>query len=180
MIEACGHFHVLLLTGRLLKNGDELDPYISGKLSVPLPTYFICTREDRSSKSLSSLQAGEKVCDNLTYLGEQGLFEVDGLSIAYLSGTYDPLHAQPAHADYSAVDVKAEIDKVRHIQFRGVDILLTNEWPRGILSDLSAIPRGVSLLQQDTVGADIVSQFASALMPRYHVRLPVHALLLSR
>eukprot|EP01128_Nolandella_sp_AFSM9_P000420 TRINITY_DN10580_c0_g1_i1.p1 TRINITY_DN10580_c0_g1~~TRINITY_DN10580_c0_g1_i1.p1 ORF type:complete len:544 (+),score=109.59 TRINITY_DN10580_c0_g1_i1:3-1634(+) len=168
IIAASGEFHALFITGKLFVSGDELAAYISGEKEVVIPTYFLSTASDREYPVLKDAEAGKALCKNLTYLGEQGLTEIDGITVAFASGTYDPLQSTPPHIDYDPINVEAMLKTVGHNQFLGVDMLLTNEWPFGLLNGISEIPRGVSMLQQDKVGASVVAQVASAVVPRYH------------
>jgi hypothetical protein len=90
--------------------------------------------------------------------------------------------------DYDETTVLDLTKRGAQLGYKGVDVLLTNNWPKGILNDLGFVvqvqymvpitclysvsgpgPVGVSMLEYDLVGMDVIGRIATALAPRYHV-----------
>lgn len=68
-------------------------------------------------------------------------------------------------------EIEAALDRVHKSPgFAGVDFLLSNQWPRSILTQLgdSTGPLEVSILDYDKFGSDLVRKAAVDLAPRYH------------
>lgn len=65
--------------------------------------------------------------------GRRGIFTgASGLQIAYVSGREAQQEPAPSHC-FSPKDVTALVDPlVCNSKFKGVDILLTSQWPRGV------------------------------------------------
>ena len=84
-----GPFDALFAVGTFFaKDGAaELEPYLNGQLAVPLPTYIIAGDEP-DSPPVPLPNDGCELCPNLHYLGRQGVSEIAGLTIAFLSGVY--------------------------------------------------------------------------------------------
>ena len=70
---------------------------------------------------------------SLCVSGRRGVFTgVSGLQIAYVSGREAPQEPAPAHC-FTAKDLSALVAPLTSSsKFRGVDILLTSQWPRGV------------------------------------------------
>ncbi len=66
-------------------------------------------------------------------LGRRGVFTgVSGLQIAYVSGREALQEPAPAHC-FTSKDLSALVTPLTNSsKFRGVDILLTSQWPRGV------------------------------------------------
>lgn len=65
--------------------------------------------------------------------GRRGVFTgVSGLQIAYVSGREALQEPAPAHC-FTSKDLSALVEPLTSSsKFRGVDILLTSQWPRGV------------------------------------------------
>ncbi|KAH0620177.1 hypothetical protein JD844_020181, partial [Phrynosoma platyrhinos] len=98
-------------------------------------------------------------------IGRKGIFSgASGLQIAYLSGAESKQEPTPAHC-FSAQDVadlKASV--LSTSKFRGVDILLTSPWPKGI----ETFGNDPGVVNSKTCGSELVSLLAANLKPRYH------------
>eukprot|EP01125_Pyxidicula_operculata_P006419 TRINITY_DN2225_c3_g1_i3.p1 TRINITY_DN2225_c3_g1~~TRINITY_DN2225_c3_g1_i3.p1 ORF type:complete len:540 (-),score=110.41 TRINITY_DN2225_c3_g1_i3:323-1942(-) len=159
-----GAFDALLCVGEFFADENSLEQL--RKSQIPVVTYFICTDDERKFLPQEVKLNGGEICPSVTYLGDQGIKEICGLNITYLSGYKDkkPL-------DYSEESVRKFLSSMSHNQYKGSDILLTNHWPQGILSNISSnenAPVGISMLEYNTYGSKIVSEAASVLLPRYH------------
>lgn len=65
--------------------------------------------------------------------GRRGIFTgVSGLQIAYVSGQEAMQEPAPSHC-FTSEDLTAlVVPLINNSKFRGVDILLTSQWPRGV------------------------------------------------
>ena len=179
---AHGPFDALLCVGEFAaaaNSAPELQPFIDGTRSFPVPAYFVVGRNAlpaavttvAEGDASGGAKAAEEVCagavqvaPNVTFLGWSGVANVSGLKVAFLSGKYDPLAfrdaREPAHSGaYHQEDVRvatclrgaksvparragdsmrlcvwrAQVDVLTKVAgedgFKGVDMLLTCEWP---------------------------------------------------
>ena len=63
----------------------NIKDYVSGKKVFSIPTYFIDCSE--ISHAIHHLYPdGKEICKNFTFLGKQGIKDIEGLKIGYLSG----------------------------------------------------------------------------------------------
>lgn len=67
------------------------------------------------------------------HLGRKGVFTgASGLQIAYVSGREAQQEPAQSHC-FTAKDLYALVEPLtNNSKFRGVDILLTSQWPRGV------------------------------------------------
>lgn len=99
-----------------------------------------------------------EICQNLTYLGKRGLYTASsGVKIAYLSGLEGPT-SDETHFDMGDVEQvrNACLSSNMASDFRGVDILMTSQWPKGI--DPKA----------DESASTLISWLSTQIRPRYH------------
>lgn len=128
------------------------------------PIYFI-TRPDEANFLPADLPITGVICPNLIYLGECGMREINGILVAYFAGTRDASNKP----DYNAQEVEKLLSRSRASSFAGADILLSNHWSRGMLSNLKDVAVvGLSTADQETFGSVAVAELAEALTPRYH------------
>ena len=146
-----------------------------------VPTYFICGKESsKATDPINEVPNGGQICKNLTYLGRSGVKEIDGLSVAYLSGGYDASnYDQPADEDrnfqfepfYHSSDVRTLVTKAAKASPFGIDILLTSEWGAGFhnLSDevVNKLPATIAE-KPNSIGSPGVALLASRIPARYH------------
>ena len=144
-----GPFDVLFCVGQTFSaERQELEQYLNGTKTAPVPTYFINGSEALPACVESVASAGGEICKNMRFLGPAGIQTISNLKVAYLSGN-----------SYKQSDIDALSG-----QTNGVDVLLTSEWGRGIhLNAVHSLNRDLS-----TVGSPHVSKLACALKPRYH------------
>lgn len=176
-----GPFELLLCVGEFfgIDSNDELQAYINGNkhgrkikifaetssyagfmsILVTVPTYILGPNIAETFKQYTNLKDGE-ICSNLTYLGNRGLYTASsGIKIAYVSGL-ESASKDKQNWNFDEDDVKAVrnsclVNKATMGEYRGVDILITSQWPQGI---------------HDTVtnGSKLLSWLASEIKPRYH------------
>lgn len=78
-----------------------------------------------------------EICANLTYLGKRGVYTLSsGIRIAYLSGLEKLENKSDILEEYyfNKEDVIAICNScdTNNCDYRGVDILLTSTWPKGV------------------------------------------------
>lgn len=153
-----GPFDFLLCVGDFFAgdNNDELIAYKNGNKSVPVPTYILGpTKPGQLATEYKETENGE-ICTNLTYLGKRGLYTASsGVKIAYLSGVEGPA-SDDAHFDMSDVELirNACLSSNMASDFRGVDILMTSQWPKGVEK------------KEDESGSSLISWLSTQIRPR--------------
>eukprot|EP00996_Jenningsia_fusiforme_P000101 NODE_1064_length_1728_cov_45.419297_g940_i0.p1 GENE.NODE_1064_length_1728_cov_45.419297_g940_i0~~NODE_1064_length_1728_cov_45.419297_g940_i0.p1 ORF type:complete len:519 (+),score=72.85 NODE_1064_length_1728_cov_45.419297_g940_i0:80-1636(+) len=135
--------------------------YLSGVRTAPIPTYFITT----NTCDLEIPEEGGKVAENIFFLGKHGVISLNGLHVGYVSGAFDTF-VQSAGIDSITAYTPRSLSQVcaaaSESEFgRVVDILLTAEWPKGVLENL--IP-AVGF----EGGSEPIRKLVSSLQPRYH------------
>ncbi|CAI5469411.1 unnamed protein product [Closterium sp. Yama58-4] len=126
-----------------------------------------------------------KICDNIEWLRGAGIADLCGLKVAYLGGRYDPATYLSGQAGgegaavgrQERVAVEALVDA--GADGAAIDVLLTNEWPKGVAalthpSPLPSPPPATSApahanVDWAGVGSPVAATLAKELMPRYHV-----------
>lgn len=106
---------------------------------VTVPTYVLGPNKKEHCKYFADLADGE-ICTNLTYLGRRGVYTLSsGVKIAYLSGFEAAGAAESSgseheftKADVLAVRNSCLVSKNSSTEYRGVDVLLTSQWPYGM------------------------------------------------
>lgn len=173
---AAGPFDLLLCVGDFFAapRGDQLadeskavaqhqlSEYIEGFRQVPLPTYFIAGPHE--DKYLPGTR--EQLAPNLFYLGRFGIARLRGLRIAYVSGQF--ARADADRSSFLRTDFESLVSTWASDVRRGVDILLTNEWPRNVLVGVPADALPPNVAANADLGVDGVATVARTLKPRYH------------
>jgi len=107
IIQAKGRFDVLFCLGCFFPRHDddeleqEMSKFIKGTRKVPLPTFFVAA-DDIGAKYITRTADEATLATNLTYLGPAGVRTIlggpggAGLSVAYVSGEFDPTAPQSA------------------------------------------------------------------------------------
>ncbi|GAB0092798.1 CWF19-like protein 1 homolog [Sergentomyia squamirostris] len=151
-----GSFDFLFCVGEFFgDNNRELEEYKSGVKKVPVPTYILGTSEEKHLPQFEDVRDGE-ICPNLTYLGKSGIYVTSsGMKIAYVSGKEGEKSTKVTFSaeDTKSVKMSCLVGKIAG-DYRGIDILLTSQWPFGI-GDASKSSKLISLLAMD-------------IRPRYH------------
>ncbi|XP_067860890.1 CWF19-like protein 1 isoform X1 [Heptranchias perlo] len=163
-----GDFDLLLCVGNFFGTTAEAESewaeYKSGTKKAPMQTCILGANSQETSKYFPDVD-GSELAENITYLGRKGVFTgASGLQIAYLSGTEAQNEPAPAYS-FTSKDVTALNSLLTaNSKFKGVDILLTSQWPKGVWQ------YGNNLEDVDTklCGSIAVAQLASTLKPRYH------------
>uniref|UniRef100_A0A8D3CJA9 CWF19-like protein 1 n=1 Tax=Scophthalmus maximus TaxID=52904 RepID=A0A8D3CJA9_SCOMX len=162
-----GQFDLLLCVGEFFGTTPEAEAewqlYKTGAKKVPIHTYILGAASQEMAKNFPSAD-GCELADNITYLGRRGVFTgVSGLQIAYVSGREAPQEPAPAHC-FTAKDLSALVSPLTaSSKFRGVDILLTSQWPRGVWHYANNPEVNTKFC-----GSGSVANLADKLKPRYH------------
>uniref|UniRef100_A0A0K8TQM9 Cwf19-like C-terminal domain-containing protein n=1 Tax=Tabanus bromius TaxID=304241 RepID=A0A0K8TQM9_TABBR len=156
-----GPFDILLCAGEFFgKNNDELIAYKNGYKNVPIPTYILGPTSEDTAKQYRDMDDGE-ICQNLTYLGKRGLYTLSsGVKVAYLSGLEETDRTKGMEWTFSKEDAQSVrnsciASKGSLTDYKGVDILVTSQWPQGID-------------RKKENASKLVSYLAKSIKPRYH------------
>jgi len=163
-------FDFCLCVGKTLSVNFNPNQFNLDNKKIPLPIYFVDTSE--FSPILHTLHPnGIEVVPNLTFLGKSGIKNIQGISVAYLSGkikdSSNPYQSQAKKFNagyYDAEDLDNIINNQDTLSSKGIDILLTSEWPQGFDSNL---PEKLSY-QIKNQSFD-VTNLVNTLKPRYHI-----------
>ncbi|XP_055624320.1 CWF19-like protein 1 homolog [Toxorhynchites rutilus septentrionalis] len=160
-----GPFDLVLCVGNFFGSStetDDLNDYKSKLKSIPIPIYILGPNDELSAKFYRDLQDGD-LCPNLTYLGKRGIYcTSSGLKIAYVSGVEaDSTGGTVPEWKFTNDDVTVVRDfsvasKSNMGDYRGVDLLVTSQWPAGIKEGVKN-------------GSKRIAWLADAIKPRYHL-----------
>eukprot|EP00232_Nephroselmis_pyriformis_P016762 CAMPEP_0182878580 /NCGR_PEP_ID=MMETSP0034_2-20130328/15439_1 /TAXON_ID=156128 /ORGANISM="Nephroselmis pyriformis, Strain CCMP717" /LENGTH=642 /DNA_ID=CAMNT_0025011473 /DNA_START=1 /DNA_END=1929 /DNA_ORIENTATION=+ len=145
----------------------DLVEYIAGVKKPPVTTYFIGAFGVGSTTTVTAFKTDGE-CEMFP-LGRSGVMTIEGLRVAFLDGTYDPsTYREPVRVGegggfYHESDV-FQLLKMAGAGAGEVDLLLTCDWPRDVLTYSTAPPGGVDLRG----GSPVVAEVAEKLKPRYH------------
>ncbi|XP_030642353.1 CWF19-like protein 1 [Chanos chanos] len=162
-----GQFDLLLCVGDFFgsspESEGEWEQYKSGAKKAPIHTYILGAASQDTVKYFPSAD-GCELAENITYLGRRGTFTgASGLQIAYVSGREGLQEPAPAHC-FTPKDITALINPLAsNSKFKGVDILLTSQWPRGVWQ-YGNNPE----VDTKFCGVASIANLADKLKPRYH------------
>ncbi|KAM4614696.1 CWF19-like protein 1 [Polymixia lowei] len=162
-----GQFDLLLCVGEFFGTTPEAEAewqeYKSGAKKAPIHTYILGSASQETVKYFPSAD-GCELAENITYLGRRGVFTgASGLQIAYVSGREALQEPAPAHC-FTPKDLSALVAPLmNNSKFKGVDILLTSQWPRGVWQ-YGNNPE----VNTKFCGTSSIANLAEKLKPRYH------------
>ncbi|KAL7295493.1 hypothetical protein TKK_0011141 [Trichogramma kaykai] len=159
-----GPFDFLFCVGNFFgANNSQLVPYQKGSKTIPVPTYIIGPYRPEDVEHYPK-ENGCEICPNLTYLGKSGVYtSSSGLKIAYLSGVQRKSPEDPEECTFSEKDViSIKNSCIKIPSFRGVDILLSSQWPDFITNLDQSKPTF------EYNGSRLISWLATHIKPRYH------------
>lgn len=146
----------------------QLEPYLEGKKQAPVPVYFIGGIGRGSRLSVARLQGSQ----GITYLGRHGVTTVCGLKVAFLDGHYNaPAYMSEEEKQEEESDMyysKKDVEKLKSdiMNMEGdLDILLTLDWPEGIVAGITVSQNLVSKASS----SGPVAELALLARPRYHI-----------
>ncbi|KFB43242.1 AGAP007102-PA-like protein [Anopheles sinensis] len=159
-----GPFDLVLCVGDFFGQNPEMDGihvYKNNIKTVAAPVYILGPTSKELAQHYGETKDGD-ICTNLSFLGKRGIYTTSGgLKIAYLSGVASSQESNEANdwtytkADVVAVRDSCVASKGNMGDFRGIDILLTSQWPLGVREGMKG-------------GCKLVSWLANAVKPRYH------------
>ncbi|XP_061570221.1 CWF19-like protein 1 [Cololabis saira] len=162
-----GQFDLLLCVGEFFGATAEAEAewqqYKTGAKKAPIHTYILGATSQETAKRFPNSD-GCELAENITYLGRRGVFTgVSGLQIAYVSGQEAQQEPAPAHC-FTSKDLTSLVAPLTSSsKFRGVDILLTSQWPRGVWQ-YGNNPE----VNTKSCGSASIASLAVKLKPRYH------------
>ncbi|XP_035379698.1 CWF19-like protein 1 [Electrophorus electricus] len=162
-----GEFDVLLCAGDFFGTSPEAvaewETYQSGAKKAPIHTYILGAASQDTVKYFPSSD-GCELAENIIYLGRRGIFTgASGLQIAYVSGREAQQDPAPAHC-FTSKDLTALVTPLMsNSKFKGVDILLTSQWPRGVWQYGNNPEIDIKFC-----GVSSIANLAEKLKPRYH------------
>lgn len=100
---------------------------------MPIPTYVLGANKEDHAKFFNDK---EELCPNVYYLGKRGLYTSSGgLKIAYVSGLSSKDGNDSYNFNLEDVQLLKDVCIKGDAGFRGVDILLTSQWPNGVMNE---------------------------------------------
>lgn len=144
---------------------NQISALLQGNISVPLPTYFTVGSHPIPTRIVERIESNDEVCSNLYFIGRRGTLKTsEGIRLAALGGelatdgTSDGRLNNRYHSRYTESDARA----LNGVQ--SADILITNQWPKGITEGSKVLPEGVVAPE----GVQCIADICSTLKPRYH------------
>ncbi|GAM25923.1 hypothetical protein SAMD00019534_090980 [Acytostelium subglobosum LB1] len=156
---------------------EQLIPYKNKEQQVPLPVYFIANTLD-DMRYLDALADSEgKICDGIQYLGKSGVKSIEGINVAYLSGSVAHPVKQVSDGKLDNSITKDDIASIiQQSTDKKIDILLTNQWARGVLNNMDLSVVSQTIKNPLVKGMDGIKEVAIALAPVYHFSKDSHYL----
>uniref|UniRef100_A0A182LU95 Cwf19-like C-terminal domain-containing protein n=1 Tax=Anopheles culicifacies TaxID=139723 RepID=A0A182LU95_9DIPT len=150
-----GPFDLVLCVGDFFGSHPEMEvlqQYKNNIKTVAAPVYILGPTRKELAQHYADIEDGD-ICTNLSYLGKRGVYTTSGgLKIAYLSGLAsseelaDGKEWSYGKADTIAVRDSCLASKANMGDFRGIDILLTSQWPFGMQENVKDSSKLVSWL----------------------------------
>jgi len=164
----------VLACGRFMANTQELSDYTgrTPQKTLPAPVYFVDSA-DQALIEQSKKAAGTplRLSEKIIFLGAFGVCEIDGIRVAFLSGSYDKACFNDGssgvfHRTHYTRHAYDELVRQVSENGRRVDIFLTSEWP-----DLEWSAVRQQLLPPVDAGRTSlpVRRLFFSMKPRYHV-----------
>ncbi|KAJ9652837.1 hypothetical protein H2198_007921 [Neophaeococcomyces mojaviensis] len=163
-------FAFALVLGDLFNESEaneELQALLSGRLTIPLPTYFTIGDHALPQPIQEKLEADTtgEVCPNLFYLGRRGTHTIDGIKVVFLGGrqVQSEESLTQSISKYHPLFLENE---ARALQGNhSAHILITNQWPSNIQNGSSnSLPEEMDF----TTSSSSISNLCATLKPRYH------------
>jgi hypothetical protein len=176
-LQAKQNFAFAILVGNVFGDSsteaelNEISALFNGSISVPLPTYFTIGDKPLPTRIVEKIQADDEVCPNLFFLGKRGTLKTsEGIRIAALGGTLgsstDAQSKPESNASGKFQTTYSEADARALYGTHSADILITNQWPKGIrFGSKVDLPEDKNLLP---VEVQCISDVVATLKPRYH------------
>ncbi|KAF2899890.1 hypothetical protein ILUMI_06297 [Ignelater luminosus] len=161
-----GPFDLLLCVGNFFGvNNKEFESYKLQIKKVAIPTYILGPNKEEHVHLYP--EEGSELCPNVHYLGKRGLYtNSNSLKIAYISGIAKNNSTNDTYT-YNIEDAVALRDVCRrgNSNFKGVDILITSQWP----NDVMKFDTKYNLRTSVNMQTDVTAWLNIQLKPRYHI-----------
>ncbi|XP_030766494.1 CWF19-like protein 1 homolog [Sitophilus oryzae] len=156
-----GPFDLLLCVGNFFGiNNKEFGPYRIGDKKAPVATYILGPNKQDHIDLYPNDDLHNELSTNVYYLGKRGIFtDSKGLKIAYISGIASSNENGPWTYNESDISELCDIALKGNPSFKGVDILLTSQWPADIVEQKDKL----DVTQQ----SELLSYLCMKLKPRY-------------
>lgn len=161
-------FSFAIVVGNLFGTDDHdtaVDALLSGKIEVPVTTYFTVGTHALPSRIVEKITKDEEICDNLHYLNKRSVTKTsEGVRIVTLGGILDTEivggQSKEQHLPYHTADDAKSLRGAN-----SADILLTSLWPsmvwHGSRLQLPFDPSTVAT-------SEAIADLCAGLKPRYH------------
>ena len=149
---------------------DEISALLHGNINVPLPTYFTVGDRPLPTRIVEKIEADDEVCPNLYFLGKRGTLKTaEGIRISALGCTLESAESQSkpeSNASGRFQSTYTDADARALFGTHSADILITNQWPKGIRTGSKvSLPEDQSTLPTEV---QCVAEVCATLKPRYH------------
>lgn len=140
---------------------DQVNKLISGEIEVPLTTYFSLGNRPLPVEVVEKLTSNEgELCPNLFVLGRKVSVKTsDGFKLVAIGGAHTT-SPDDEMSEYAATYTDKDIESAK--DFKDADILITSDWPAGILRGSK-----IKFDKKDSSVANL-GELVSTLKPRYH------------
>ncbi|KAF7185770.1 hypothetical protein HII31_12872 [Pseudocercospora fuligena] len=164
------NFAICIIAGNLFADPDkatdtekdQVTRLVKGEIEVPVPTYFALGNRPLPPAVIQKVMGdGGEVCPNLSILGRKvSIKTAAGLKIVAIGGNHS--QAQDEIMDeYAPVYTDKDIESAK--EFKDADILITSEWPAGVVDGSNS-----QYAAQVPPGMQSLGELVTALKPRYH------------
>uniref|UniRef100_T1JGW9 Small ribosomal subunit protein uS17 n=1 Tax=Strigamia maritima TaxID=126957 RepID=T1JGW9_STRMM len=157
-----GPFDMLLCVGNFFASDDtEWKLCLNGTLKTPVATYILGPNTKELENFYPNTEV-EELCPNIMYLGRKGVLTGPSkLKLMYLSG----IEGRKSSSNHFTADDIKTLERLAEYEnsLKGVDILITSQWPKGVSKYVMPPQRNV-----DENGSQLISQLARIVTPRYH------------
>ncbi len=149
----------------------EISALLQGNIHVPLTTYFTVGSKPLPTRIVEKIEADDEVCPNLFFLGKRGTLKTaEGIRIAALGGQLEQSVTSKSKPQSNASgkfqSTYSESDARALYGVHGVDILITNQWPKDIrFGSKVEVPEDYHSMSTEV---QIISDVCATLKPRYH------------
>ncbi|XP_028399812.1 CWF19-like protein 1 [Dendronephthya gigantea] len=171
ILKKSGDFEMLLCVGKFFGATEDdkkvWQEFKEGTSNAPIVTYVLgpTMPEELSGYENVDLSTGGELCENITYLGRSGVLQCpSGLQVAYVGGL-DGTKCKKDGCFFKEEETKQLLAKADDKNFKGVDMLLTSDWPKDVTQYGNKLDAKVDASE---TGSQIISQIAVKLKPRYH------------
>ncbi|KAI5727263.1 hypothetical protein M8J76_017198 [Diaphorina citri] len=130
-----------------------------------IPLYIFGPHSSEVNISNFTSKSDGELAPNVVHLGNRGILKSNGLKIAYLSGVDGETNQSDSHVQFTPDDVQFIRDScVKNADFKGVDLLLTYEWPSEVVNHETRenVPKG-----DLPPGSDKISWLSLHIRPQY-------------